>query len=729
MQKIYAHSLTDQPEDQWQSLEEHAENTAKTAAAFARSFNSENAAYFLGAIHDLGKVRTSFQNYLKYSNGIEDAEYDFSDHSHSGAGACWCSSNIPSWGMPFAYCVAGHHAGLADKSDGGAASLDARLQNDASILEEAAVKEYVASHIEKWNNISFDLPWKDFSCRDLSMWIRMTYSCLVDADFLDTENFIDKDRAKNRGRYPELHDFSEQFFSKMDQMQRNAEETDVNKIRAEIRAACEHAAERSHGLFTLTVPTGGGKTLSSMAFAFRHALKFNKKRIIYVIPYTSIIEQTSDILRSFLGEDAILEHHSNFDPEKETVRSRLASENWDAPIVVTTSVQFFESLYASRSSRCRKLHNIADSVVILDEVQLLPPALLDPCCAALEQLALHYHTTLLLTTATQPVLPGLDFAQEIIPPVMDLFRKLKRTQIHIPEPAEILTRKTWDDIASELLQYDQVLCVVNTRSDCRELFEKMPEGTIHLSASMCGEHRSAVIRLIKDRLKSGDPVRVVSTQLVEAGVDIDFPVVYRAFTGLSSIVQAAGRCNREGKMKDCGKVVVFMPEKAAPHGELRRAEDTMKDMLGIDPDDPASFPEYFNSYYSKFDDLGKIFSEMLVKKAQYCSFQFRTADEKFSMIDDKTSRPLIVLYNNTETADTICALREIGPKRDIMRKLQRYTVNIPVRIMDKFVNDGMVEELEKYPGIFIQCRTSLYHPQFGVDLKMEILTPEESIIF
>ncbi len=727
--KLYAHSLQDTSEDQWQTLDEHSQNTASLAASFAKVFNSDQAAYLLGLLHDLGKARESFQKYLMFSNGIQDAEYDFAEHSHSGTGACWCKEYLPPFGLLFAYCIAGHHAGLADKSDCGAASLDARLQNDAHTLDEPAVKAYISRHEQEWKKYEkTSFPWKDFSPEDCSMWIRMLYSCLVDADFLDTERFIDQTRTESRSAFPEIHILAERFFKQLNYKQKIAPATNVNKIRAEIRDVCENAAMQAHNLFSLTVPTGGGKTLSGMAFAFCHALNFGKKRIIYVIPYTSIIEQTSDVLRAFLGQNAVLEHHSNFSPDKETMQTRLASENWDAPIVITTSVQFFESLYASKSSRCRKLHNIADSVIILDEVQLLPPPLLGPCCAALKQLISHYHSTLLLTTATQPVLPGLESVREIIPKNMDLFRRLKRTDIKFPAPETITRRKTWSEVAEELLQYEQVLCVVNTRKDCKQLFDLMPSGTIHLSASMCGEHRSRTIRLIKQQLEAGEPVRVISTQLVEAGVDIDFPVVYRAFTGLSSIVQTAGRCNREGRMKGYGKVIVFMPENRSPNGELRFAEDTMREKLGVDPDDPDVFPDYFRLYYGKCPDYGSIFAEYLVTKANYGSFQFRTADEKFRMIDDKLFRPLIVRYNETEIAKTIKTLREIGPKRDIMRKLQRYTVNIPVRTMERFLTDGLVEELKEYPGIFIQSKPSLYNDTFGVDMQMELLTPEETII-
>ena len=560
--KIYAHSLPGQEIEKWQSLQDHCKGVGELCACFAGSFGASGCGRLVGELHDLGKARNSFQSYLRRSNGIEVMEADYGGHSHSGAGACWLWNCANSISKALAYCVAGHHAGLPDWSGGKTpdGALVHRLKDEAAVLEEESVSDWVVAHDSNWRETKPCPPFV-FSRDDssVSFWIRMMYSCLVDADFLDTEAFMDSERASLRAVPYALSALAERFFFMLDEKQRLAMDTPVNRMRAEIRASCEIAAKLSPGLFSLTVPTGGGKTLSGTAFAFRHALCHGLKRIIYVIPYTSIIEQTADVLREFLGRDNVLEHHSNFDSEKETPWSRLASENWDAPIIVTTAVQFFESLYACKSSRCRKLHNISESVVILDEVQLLPTRLLLPCAEAIRQLSLHYRTTIVLSTATQLNLPGIDMTsvREIVPESLDLYHRLKRTEIEFP--VDLAERRTWDDIAYELKSHEQVLCIVNTRRDCRDLFSLMPEGTIHLSASMCGEHRSRVIADIKRKLSEGAPVRVISTQLVEAGVDVDFPVVYRAFAGLSSVAQSAGRCNREGRLGGYGRVVVFMP--------------------------------------------------------------------------------------------------------------------------------------------------------------------------
>ncbi len=299
--------------------------------------------------------------------------------------------------------------------------------------------------------------------------MRMLFSCLVDADFLDTEQFMDRGKTQHRGQYPRLEELAPSFFRKMDALELGAAKTPTNAIRAEIRRVCELKSEMPKGLFSLTVPTGGGKTLSAMAFALRHALKHGQQRIIYVIPYTSIIEQTSSILAGIFGRENVVEHHSNLNPEKETLRSQLATENWDAPIVVTTNVQFFESLYASKTSRCRKLHNIVNSIAILDEAQLLPPELLMPCVSAMNDLVRNYGVTVVLATATQPALPKLDTPAEIIPSGLRLYERLERTEFNLP--ASLTEPTDWDSLALRLQQHDQVLCIVNTRRDCHDLFQ------------------------------------------------------------------------------------------------------------------------------------------------------------------------------------------------------------------------------------------------------------------
>ncbi len=562
----------------------------------------------------------------------------------------------------------------------------------------------------------------------------MLFSCLVDADFLDTEKFMEQGKTEHRGRYPRLEDLVSSFFQAMDKLEQDAAKTPVNVTRAEIRRACEQKAEMPKGLFSLTVPTGGGKTLSAMAFALRHARKHAQQRIIYVIPYTSIIEQTGRVLAGIFGRENVVEHHSNLSPEKETLRSQLATENWDAPIIVTTNVQFFESLYAARPSRCRKLHNIVNSVVILDEAQLLPPELLTPCVDAMNDLVRSYGVTLVLATATQPALRNLDRPAEIIPSELKLYERLRRIDFNFP--ASLNEPTDWASLAQRLQQYDQVLCIVNTRRDCHNLFQLMPTGTIHLSALMCGAHRSAVIRLIRLRLRKRQPIRVISTQLVEAGVDIDFPVVYRALAGLDSIAQAAGRCNREGKLNDTGRlgeVHVFVPPKPSPPGLLLKGENTTRDLRSLpnfDPHDPDTFARYFEKFYPKVNDTGSQFHDLLVKNVNpdLC-FQFRTAAKEFRLID-QDQQPVIVRYKEKKIDKWLTQLRFAGPKRQIMRALQRFTVNLPTRMVTAMLADGRLEEVEphKAPGIVAQACLNLYDPQIGLDVYSAQLPVEDLIV-
>ena len=733
----YAHSLPGMQEEKWQTLEEHSCNVAKLAAEFAESFGCAETARLLGLVHDIGKARSSFQGYLRRQNELDDSDYDSGEHGHSGAGMCWLAENAGGFGHFLSYCVAGHHAGLPDGINGinPQGSLEYRLHNEKCVLNEVTVASWISEHISYWQSVIIKKPWEDFAAKDVSFLLRMLYSSLVDADFLDTEAVMSKSRSERRGGFPALDELAHRFFVKLDAKQSNSERTSINVLRANIRESCESAAALPRGLFSLTVPTGGGKTLSSTAFAFRHAQTHGLRRIIYVIPYTSIIEQTADQLESFLGKECVVQHHSNLEPQKETERSQLASENWDAPVIVTTAVQFFESLYACKSSRCRKLHNITNSVVVLDEVQLLPPTLLLPITEAIHQLVAHYGCSFVFCTATQPHLKEIgekptalknDEIREIAPSNFDLYHRLKRTKIEFPK--DNAERRQWSEIANELQTYSQVLCIVNTRRDARELYQLMPNGTYHLSASMCGSHRSQVIAEIKERLKKCEDVRVISTQLVEAGVDIDFPVVYRAMTGLASIVQSAGRCNREGLLKELGKVVVFNSPVPSPKGDLRWGEDTLIGMLAanggrIDVDCAEIFPEYYRQFFSRQHDCGTRFATLLEKDARNGYIQFREAANEFQMIDSRWT--LTVIVRRGESEKWIKTLEAVGPKREIMRHLQRYAVSVPCHIAECLLANGGIVDIH---GILVQEAADLYSDEYGFDLNWGGYSTEDMII-
>ncbi|WP_308645763.1 CRISPR-associated helicase/endonuclease Cas3 [Ottowia beijingensis] len=462
------------------------------------------------------------------------------------------------------------------------------------------------------------------------------------------------------------------------------------------------------------MPTGGGKTLSSLAFALEHALAHGQRRVIYAIPYTSIIEQTADVFRSVfaaLGDEVLVEHHSQAEsaPESETARSRLACENWDASLIVTTNVQLFESLFAAKTSRCRKLHRIAGSVIVLDEAQQLPPAFLQPILDVLNLLVRHYGVTVLLCTATQPALAstayfdasknlrGLNNVCEIIDAPDALFTALNRVRVELPQDWNAPT--PWEDLAAQLSAEDCVLAIVSTRKAARTLHTLMPPGTLHLSALMCAAHRQAVITHIKERLRAKregrdlQPLRVVSTQLVEAGVDMDFPVVYRALAGLDSIAQAAGRCNREGLLADKGRVVVFVPPEPPPKGTLLKAAQACVSTLQGQQADPLArplFERYFREfYYSQALDARGIVGKLKVNPATL-AVQFRSAAEAFRLIDDADSASVVVRYaaQHDKIEKLLRTLQAEGPQRWLMRKLQRYTVSIPKRMADRLHQQG-----------------------------------------
>jgi CRISPR-associated endonuclease/helicase Cas3 len=696
-------------------LIDHLREVGRLAGQFANVFGSSSWAELAGLWHDLGKYSKAFQDMIRSASGL-DAHIETAPGrvDHSTAGALHAVQKLGPYGNILAYLIAGHHAGLPDwnSEEEGRASLYQRLQKPE--LLETVLKQLPPKELLEQEKPSSKPPGGA-----PALWIRMLFSCLTDGDFLDTEAFMDPGKAKARSNYPALAELATRFDVHIKRLVATADPTPVNRLRAEILRECEDKSHHSPAILSLTVPTGGGKTLSSLAFALRHAIKYGKRRVIYVIPYTSIIEQTADIFREIFG-DAVIEHHSNLDPEKETPQSRLACENWDAPVVVTTSVQFFESLFASRTSRTRKLHNIVDSVVILDEAQLLPPEFLKPVVEVMRDLQRFYGVTFVLSTATQPALterkgfdfhfPGFPEVVEIIDDPVKLHGDLKRVEVVIPN--DLNTPRTWEDIATELRYYPSALCIVNRRDDCRDLFRLMPSGTIHLSALMCGEHRSAVISNIRYRLKRHESLRVVSTQLVEAGVDLDFPVVYRALAGLDSIAQAAGRCNREGLL-DRGKVVIFVPPKPAPVGTLRQAEGCGRQLLQQrvnDPLAPERFEEYFRQlYWLKGENLDKHRILEDLKANDQLHIRFRSAAKKFRIIDDTVQQSIIVRYG--QSVSLIEQLGRDGPERWLMRKLQRYVVNIPKVVHQRLVSDGDVIEIR--PGIFAQAHDRLYHPELG----------------
>lgn len=710
-------------------LARHLQQVATNAGDFASGFDSGGWGYLAGLWHDLGKYHSRFQHALEALQENKDAKVD--KPPHAAAGAFWASERFEAAnriyeGRILECLIACHHTGLQDWE-----RLRERLDDDPKNrewlewqelrrdLEQTAAKDGTTDLLN--HSLPERPSFKDgFS---LSFWLRMLFSCLIDADRLDAEaNRTGKERKAYPRLVPDLKDLFDAHMARMAaetaaRLANGELQPHVVEARNTVLADCRRAGEkRDKGFFTLTVPTGGGKTLSSMAFALEHAERHGMERVIYVIPYTSIIEQNAAVFKNIFGEQNVIEHHSNFDGggvektnnDHQASRHDQACENWDAPIIVTTSVQFFESLFAASTKRVRKLHNIANSVVILDEAQLLPPEFLFPILRALDELKNNYGVSVVFCTATQPALgkdnpalakfgPDLSNA-EIVADKETLFRVLQRTRIRrLPELLE--TPQGWDSLAPRLARHEQVLCIVNRRDDARALYQSLKavlpgqdEGLFHLSALMCPAHRTAVVNTIRTRLKYRLPVRVISTQLIEAGVDVDFPVVYRALAGLDSIAQAAGRCNREG-LQDVGEVFLFRPEKLPPAGILRLGEDaTGRVLRQFSPEDDPIHPKcikryFFSLYNEKLDkdyfDKKKILEKLKVKEIRLVSPKMATVADEFRFIQDG-NLPVVVWQDDAQDdwakeSLKIAALLQSGlqPERWLLRKLQRFTVTIP----------------------------------------------------
>jgi len=719
--QYYAHTIEDRPHSEWQLLEDHLHHTAELAARHAQVFSASDWGHILGKLHDIGKYRQEFQDKLiKQSNRRVD-------HKGVGARLAWESLGQP--GKLISYCIAGHHGGLPNyghSQTDTSTSLRDLLQQAGSLPDHAP---------DSVRDISLpSLPFQPRTPFQVAFFTRMLFSALVDADFLDTERFMDPEKYAARNPGPALADLLQPLNTKLAGFSTQGR---INLLRREILERCRENASLEPGLFTLTVPTGGGKTLASMAFALKHAQQYGHRRIIYVIPYTSIIEQNARVFREIFPPDSIIEHHSNFDerslPEEADqfgpgLRHRLACENWDAPVVVTTNVQFFESLYASKPSRCRKLHNLAGSVIILDEAQMLPVKYLNPCLRALEELAENYQASIVLCTATQPALRkrddfkyGLDGVREIAPDPKRMHKEFLRTRLKDAE------RLDFEDVANLIRDKEQVLCIVNTRARAGSLFDLVQNepGARHLSALMCPAHRSQELKDIREVLRDGAPCRVVSTQLVEAGVDVSFPEVIREMAGLDSMAQAAGRCNREGELDDLGKVTVFTPaEGLAPafSQAAGSAQSTLRH-YGHDPFAPDAVEYFFSETYwlqeQRLDEK-QILDEF---RAPASKWAFRDVANRFNLIENFMC-PVIIPFNQ-EAERLIERLRFAAAAGGILRQLQHYTVQIYTHQLSALDETGAIEYVdEQYP---VLTDKALYSSKQGLKVPKEPKTQEDFI--
>jgi CRISPR-associated endonuclease/helicase Cas3 len=690
-----------------QTNQDHSEGVAKLAARFASEFHMEEWGKAMGMLHDKGKEPKLFQDHIKFSSGYDISIHCQNNVKHAYIGALIAKRQYPSCYPLICYPILGHHAGLTDYMD-----FDNYMKMD--IPSDVSIPEN-AYQLAVPNNLHLS------GKEQVHHLIRMLYSCLVDADFLDTESFMDEKHSSLRGSHTSLADLLPLLENHLSKLTSKAPDTEVNRIRKEIQDQCILESEQGvSGFYSLSVPTGGGKTLSSILWAIHHAIKFGKKRIIIAIPYTSIIIQTAQILREIFGDENVLEHHSENDVDlddenQDALKLRLATENWDYPIIVTTNVQLFESIFSNRPSSCRKLHNICNSVLILDEVQSLPISFLQPIIDSLKAYQAMFGVSILFTTASLPAIKGdhgnsqstfhgIQDIYEIIPDSFKLHDKLRRVKLIFDNKIS-----NYDEIANRIIKHNKVLCVVNTRKDAKELFNRLPkEGiTIHLSRMMCASHIREAIMRIKKALKDGEKVvRVISTQLIEAGVDIDFPIVFRQEAGLDSLLQAAGRCNREGK-NGLSDVYVFSLGHL-PFGYISHANDARKNLVDItDWFDRKTMEKYFIELFKRtpsFDENG--ISDLLYKPFDFC---FKTASESFKLITDDT---ISIIVNYKESPILINELEEEGPSYSLMKKLNQFSVNVRKKDFDELVRYQLVEEKSK--GVYYLTKKEQYDENIGL---------------
>lgn len=707
-----------------------------------------------GMLHDIGKYSVAFQEHLR-ANSDENNESEkdsLSKVDHSSAGAQWILSLLCNRAEQIgdeeikrmakliarmiSHCVVGHHSGLLNGiSVGEGTSLEHRLTKRVepylnNITPDISQKtDFLANYLLSEESLNYICRWIDsdgnVSGRDaysLQFAIRMLFSALVDADRLDSEQAGNPDQWKTRisikkDTFPVLLKKLEDF---LETLPTNGS---VNKVRKEVSEQCKHAASDVPGFFDLTVPTGGGKTFASLRFALHHAIKQEMHRVIYVMPYTTIIDQNADEFRKVLDPDNrssnVLEHHSNMEPEKETPENELLADNWESPIIVTTSVQFFESLYAAKPSRCRRLHAIRRAVIILDEAQVVPVRYLKAVTWALEELVTNYNCSVVFCTATQPLLDskrldagtpdnhriGVTNIRPIIADPQKYFLLLQRVQVRQVDSEEPLSASDMvDRIIEKALERKSVLCIFNTKSNAKTIFKELKKDEMmaarlwHLSTGMCPQHRKDVIEIVKlltsycRKTGSKAPV-VISTQLVEAGVNLDFDVVFRAMAGIDSIAQAAGRCNREGRMSHPGEVYLFRAEENLRSlrdiSEAKRAGiDTLSALDGDaaltlsekDPIGLKAVEEYFQRLYwsraSEMDAKGIVTRLASPRRLEEgADVPFATIADEFLFIEKDTAT-ILVPYGEVGKSLTEKLIKGGMLGLDEYKTARRYSVQI-----------------------------------------------------
>lgn len=693
-----------------QLLLEHLKNVSELSEKFAKCLNLSDYAEIIGMLHDIGKYSNRFQERI---NGNEKIKVD---HSTCGSQEAFKMKLLMA-----AFCIAGHHGGIPDIGHRGDIDTDSTLTGRLNRNTE----NYSAWHNEvessKFKPIS-----EPFTNDRIpyTFILRFLFSCLVDADYLDTENFM-SNGAVSRDSGDELPFLLSLLNNHIEKWQNPSGK--LNILRTQMLNECIEVGQKSSDkLFTLTVPTGGGKTISSMAFALNYAAKRRKKRIIYVIPYTSIIEQNAEVFRKIFGMKNILENHSNVDlnnlDDETKIQMMLAAENWDSPIIVTTAVQFFESMFSNKPSKCRKIHNIADSVVIFDEAQMLPLDYLLPCATAIRQLAENYNSAVVLCTATQPNFQS----------ILNLTGKKNELQLtEICKSAQNLTddfrrvnfkyedKLEDDEIALELKQCKQVLCIVNKKAHAQKIYSMIGESdeNFHLSTYMYPAHRQRVLEKIRKRLDENKPCRVVSTSLIEAGVDIDFPTVYRAISGIDSILQAGGRCNRENKRNSSECIVhIFNTDEVLSYQQTNTdaAMEVIKkygDKIYL----PEAIKMYFDNlyYYRDIDKTHKVFDKKGIINS-LTNLEFESVAQKFKLIENDTKSLYICTEENKKEIDD---LRHGNYSKELFRNLQKYVVNLYERDFKKLDEACCIEYIDS--NFYILSDSNYYSDKTGITFPDE----------
>lgn len=707
MNMIISHIRQDD-DGQWmiQTNDEHQRGVAELAGKFAADFDMAAWGEVVGLLHDKGKEKRAFQEHIMRNSGYRPEVVVNGNKDHAVVGALIAKQLFPQFHLLMDNVLMGHHRGLYDEEECRQKLRETEMPTEIDVQPI---------------NIQLPLP-RLGGKEDVHHLVRMLYSCLVDADFLDTESFMSPEQHRLRVRTWDMRELLGLLQRHLAQLSSGAPRTAVNEVRQYVQQQCVAQGSGATGFYSLTVPTGGGKTLASVLWALHHAVAHDLRHIIIGIPYTSIIEQTAQTLKSIFGEQNVLEHHSNFDYEQigdrdMRQRMKLATENWDYPIIVTTNVQLFESLFSNKPSQCRKIHNLARSVIILDEVQTLSMECLRPIIDTLNTLHRVFGSSVLFTTASQPILSGkidganytanfrgLPGIHEIIPREARLHDKLRRVTLQIDE-----SPKSADEVASLLARHDRVLCIVNTRRDAKEIFEHLPDdgANIHLSRMMCPAHIKQSLQTIKEQLSRTDArVRVVATQLIEAGVDVDFPVVYRQQAGLDSILQAAGRCNREGRMP-LATTHVFALDRALPPGAISKSNNARLNMVGdFDWFSQEAMTEYFRQLHAQYDNFDKFGCEHLLYNNQP---QYEEIGKSFRLIEDNTT-PVIINWGESDVL--ISQLKSGHATYGLLKKLGQYSVNVRRRDLQQLLQMGAVEQLLE--GVYYAPDPRCYDTRLGL---------------